>query len=331
MADAESLVRSLSQHVENELERTGETMDYYRTLPVTANLLQPGACPPPRRRRRRPAAGRPPLLRPGEAVQDRPVRWRANAAPPTTFAARRASRRARRQRPPNPQEWLAGIFYPQKRIDGMFLTDATGQAHRRRAQARPAATSHTANSPPPRGRTPPPRNPARASSSRPSTRAPQTAAGRQRGRGRARSGGHAAGFSRLGHPRRAARPPAAAAWRWSTPSNQRPDSRSGTPARSSRTSLKPNLTGRDGIDPKLLHLLRNRKRAARRESGGRFYIFAAIDMTDWTLLLSRPALAVHAPVQEICCAKSLLLVGDHSSWARRSRPSCSARSTGGSF
>ncbi len=41
MADAQSLVGSISQHVENELNRAGETMDYYRTLPVTASVLQP--------------------------------------------------------------------------------------------------------------------------------------------------------------------------------------------------------------------------------------------------------------------------------------------------
>ena len=63
MADSESLVRSLSQHVENELERTGETMDFYRTLPVTANILQPGSVPTPiapvGRARHAPACRRP--------------------------------------------------------------------------------------------------------------------------------------------------------------------------------------------------------------------------------------------------------------------------------
>ena len=45
MDDAQELVGSLAQHVENELERTGETLDYYRTLPGTANLLLPPIAP----------------------------------------------------------------------------------------------------------------------------------------------------------------------------------------------------------------------------------------------------------------------------------------------
>ena len=72
MADSESLVRSLSQHVQNELERTGETMDFYRTLPVTANLLQPGAVPtprPPGERARRAPDRRPRSRRPGPCAR----------------------------------------------------------------------------------------------------------------------------------------------------------------------------------------------------------------------------------------------------------------------
>ena len=72
-------------------------------------------------------------------------------------------------------------------------------------------------------------------------------------------------------------------------------------------NLAPNTTGEDGIDRKVLHLLRQQKNGTR-ESGGRFYIFAAIDNTNWTLVLSRPAAAVHAPVQDVL-RETLLLVG----------------------
>jgi signal transduction histidine kinase len=107
MADAQSLVGSISQHVENELERTGETMDYYRTLPATANVLQPQVPVAP-------------------AVP--------NTAPIPGLSAGRRPRGAPSLPPPilstpplSAQDWLATIFYPQKRIDGMFLTDAKGE------------------------------------------------------------------------------------------------------------------------------------------------------------------------------------------------------------
>lgn len=122
IADAESLTRSLSQHIQNEIERAGESMDYYRTLPVTATMLQPApptgtaaATPPPatpRDRRGRPAAVR------GE--------WAAAAASPPSASTAGAYTSVAAPAPPSPQEWLNSIFYPQ-RIDGMFLTDASGR------------------------------------------------------------------------------------------------------------------------------------------------------------------------------------------------------------
>ena len=132
MADAESLVRSLSQHVETELERTGETMDYYRTLPVTANLLQPGSVPTP-----------PPVAAAASAISGdglpKPAR-KAVGAPTLPRPPRRCpSAAAHNPAPAGPQEWLASIFYPQKRIDGMFLTDRV-RSSRRRPCPNPAAS-----------------------------------------------------------------------------------------------------------------------------------------------------------------------------------------------
>ena len=43
--DAETLIGSLSQHVTNELARSGDTLEYYRTLPSTSALLAPTPAP----------------------------------------------------------------------------------------------------------------------------------------------------------------------------------------------------------------------------------------------------------------------------------------------
>lgn len=123
-ADAESLVRSLSQHVENELDRTGETMDYYRTLPVTANLLQPGAVPTPGATPAAAVVTAAPAAPAASLPKAAKGHWRANA---TTTLPAAAPTPPVVNAPPNPQEWLAAIFYPQKRLDGMFLTDAAGR------------------------------------------------------------------------------------------------------------------------------------------------------------------------------------------------------------
>ncbi len=115
-ADAESLVRSLSQHVENELERTGESMDYYRTLPVTISILQP----PPSVS----VVPADPAESPGNRRPKPPVRdWVASAAPVGVAVPAAAVATI----PPSPHEWLMSIFYPQKRLDGMFLADASGR------------------------------------------------------------------------------------------------------------------------------------------------------------------------------------------------------------
>jgi signal transduction histidine kinase len=110
MADAQSLVGSISQHVENELERTGETMDYYRTLPATLNVLQPPV----------PVAPAVPNTATGQAASAGTRRARATPFLPPPSSPPGAP-------PQSAQDWLATIFYPQKRIDGMFLTNARGE------------------------------------------------------------------------------------------------------------------------------------------------------------------------------------------------------------
>lgn len=98
MADARSLARSLSLYVQNELDRTAETMDFYRTLPATANALLPPLAP---------------------AV---PAAAKKTARPtPTPLPALPAAAA------PGAQEWLAGMLFPQRRIDGLFLADPAGR------------------------------------------------------------------------------------------------------------------------------------------------------------------------------------------------------------
>lgn len=103
MADGRSLARSLSMYVQNELDRTAETMDFYRTLPATANALLP------------PIAPAVPAPSPAGAAIKKPVR----AA--TSLPSREAAPM------PGAQEWLAGILFPQRRIDGLFLADPAGR------------------------------------------------------------------------------------------------------------------------------------------------------------------------------------------------------------
>ena len=292
MADSESLVRSLSQHVENELERTGETMDFYRTLPVTANILQPGAVPLPATPAPLPATPLPFAPAPGARG-----RARANAA---------ATVPANITPPTNPQEWLANIFYPQKRIDGMFLTDATGRLiaslprpggnpEEKHADFSADAWKDAAEKPGAQYVVSPVY--LRAADARPV--ASVVVAVRD-------PAGTLLGFlgsdilvERLG--RRLRNVEMLNPIETSVQIVDQDD-------RSLFTrDLGPNTSGEDGIDHKLLHLLRQQKNGTR-ESGGRFYIFAAIDNTNWTLVLSRPAAAVHAPVQDVL-RETLLLVG----------------------
>lgn len=136
-ADSESLVRSLSQHVENELERTGESMDYYRTLPTTATMLQPPQPPlapavpvgEPSASPSTNSRSNPPALPVNSRRGRAPTRdGLASAAPATSAVATVAPGVPVQASPPQtPQEWLSSIYYPQKRIDGMFLTDASGR------------------------------------------------------------------------------------------------------------------------------------------------------------------------------------------------------------
>ncbi len=116
--DAETLINSLSQHVTNELARSGDTLEYYRTLPSTAALFAPAAIPV--------AAPAPtPADWATNARRRPPPRLPAATLPapaPTATAATPAA-------PPTPSEWLENIFYPRSRtIDGLFLTDAAGHA-----------------------------------------------------------------------------------------------------------------------------------------------------------------------------------------------------------
>ncbi len=128
LEDGQTLVGSLSQHISNELERTAETMDYYRTLPSTAGLFAavpapaPPAPPPPP-----PSDERPPG--PFSPNRRRPL--------PPTHAPAALSPSAVAVPPGitvlpavpllSPPDWLANIFYPQKRIDGLFLTGIDGK------------------------------------------------------------------------------------------------------------------------------------------------------------------------------------------------------------
>jgi signal transduction histidine kinase/CheY-like chemotaxis protein len=126
MTDARSLARSLSQHVQNELERIGETMDYYRTLPATLNAFQPPVAPAaPASPSAPPANGtrRPPTTPPTTTTTIRP--GLPPNGPATTLPGG-PSAAAQQAATPTARDWLASVYYPQKRIDGMFLTDPTG-------------------------------------------------------------------------------------------------------------------------------------------------------------------------------------------------------------
>ena len=121
-ADARSLAGSLARFVEDSLVRTGETVDYYRTLPSTAALLQARPAPPIAAAVAAPvptpaaAAGR------GGAAPTRPTPPAPAAFPPSRIAGATAAALPAA----SAQEWLANIFYAQRRVDGFFLTDRDG-------------------------------------------------------------------------------------------------------------------------------------------------------------------------------------------------------------
>ena len=120
--DAETLIDSLSQHVTNELARSGDTLEYYRTLPSTSALLAPTPAP---------VAAAVPAPTPADWALNARRRGtssaRGQAGTPATPPATTSSVSAA-PTPPTPSEWLENIFYPRARtIDGLFLTDAAGR------------------------------------------------------------------------------------------------------------------------------------------------------------------------------------------------------------
>lgn len=99
LADAQSITGFLSKFVEDNLARTGETMDYYRTLPRTIKVLKATLTP---------ALANPKLK-------------------PDLKAGSKSSNKGAPKAEPSAQEWLSGIYYSQTRIDGLFLTDVHGK------------------------------------------------------------------------------------------------------------------------------------------------------------------------------------------------------------
>ena len=115
-ADARSLAGSLARYVEDSLVRTGETVDYYRTLPGTAALLQTHGAPPV-------AAPVPAPAPAGRGGTANPTVARAlPVGPPSRVAGATAAAMPAA----SAQEWLTNIFYAQRRVDGFFLTDRDG-------------------------------------------------------------------------------------------------------------------------------------------------------------------------------------------------------------
>ena len=112
LEDAQTLVGSLAQHISSELDRTGETMDYYRTLPSTAGLLAPTpvAAPPA-----------PPPAPPEDGQRGFRRRSGTPHLPPPGVTVLPALPML------SPQDWLVSIFFPQRRLDGMFMTDPNGK------------------------------------------------------------------------------------------------------------------------------------------------------------------------------------------------------------
>ncbi len=284
MADAQSLVGSISQHVENELQRTGETMDYYRTLPVTASVLQPPVPVAPA------VPNTAPVL-PGGGRRPHGALFAPAAAPATPAP------------PLSAQEWLATIFYPQKRIDGMFLTNASGQL----LASLPHGSGHDAHE---------------------FSSGPWKTATEQDGAGfhvsaiypRAADGrlvtsvvvavrdkaGTILGFlgadilvERLGRRLRAIEMVASAE------TTIQIIDQDGKPLFTN--ALDPAPAGQPVFKAGLLQAFHAQKSGVR-EANGHIYVFAPIDQTSWIAVLQKPAELAHKPVHDLL-RQTLLLVG----------------------
>ncbi len=309
MDDAQELVGSLAQHIENELERTGGTLDYYRTLPGTANLLLPPVAPAVD-----PRSSPSPVASPSASPAAR--RPRPVNATPTTLPATPAAvpPSASPLPPPSPQDWLAGVFYPQvNRIDGMFLADATGHvlvslppsvhdrpapdladAPWRAAAERAAGTEANGNSP---GFTVTPVYP-RASDGR--LVVSVIAVVRDKG------GANLLGYlgadilvERLGRRLRAAEHGTGASTRF-----QIIDA-TGRPLFT--PDLAPNPPDVANVDPTLLRVYRHDQQGVE-ESGGTLHVFSVIQPTNWIAVMERPADLLLRPVHELL-RRTFFLVG----------------------
>ena len=287
MADAESLV---AQPLPARRKRAGPHRRDAGLLPHAARHGQPA----PARRgrpRRRPRPGRSPAAAPPPRPPPPPGAAPAPRAPPTPPAAPAAARRPARAAPPNPQDWLASIFYPQT-------------AHRRHVPDRcrrparsppcprpPAATSGPASSTPPLEGCRRADPDAAFRTSRPSTRAPPTAGWSPAWSSPcATRAGTLLGFlgadilvERLGRRLRGVEmAPAARPASRSSTSNGRPLFIAELPAQPARPG--------DGIDPSAAARSCASTRPARREEAAAGSTSSpASSRPDWTLLLERPA------------------------------------------
>ncbi len=290
MADAQSLVGSISQHVQNELERTGETMDYYRTLPVTASVLQPAAPLAPAVPNSSPAALQHQTRRPPHA----PLFAAPSSATPAGSPAPAA---------PTAQEWLATIFYPQKRIDGMFLTNEKGellaslpQGSGRDAHEFSASPWKEATVQDPAGFHVSPVYPRSADGRLVSS---VVVAIRDKASNIIGFLGADILVERLGRRLRGIELVA------SKETNIQIIDQNGFPLFTD--TLNPEAATAPPFNARLLNVFRNKKSGVT-EAGGRLYVFAAIEPTSWIALLEKPALMAHKPVHDLL-RQTFLLVG----------------------
>ena len=300
VADARALVGSLSQHIENELERTGETLDYYRTLPATANLIQAatatnvpvaaaipvGPPPPPawaaNARRRPPNGSTATTALPGPPAAGTQAPFTAPPAPVAPTPA------------PSAPEMLASVFYPQKRIDGLFLTDAS---------ARLIAALPPASSPERAHDFAAPWREAAAQSQKPFYVSPaygRSADGRLvtsiivTVRGKT---GDILGFlgadiliERLGKRLRGLQ--------LGSPGGDTVQIIDGSGRAFFADDFRPRPADSEGVSPFLRRVIKEKHNGIE-EEGGTIDFFAAVESADWTLVLQRPAARVHQPVQDL--------------------------------
>ena len=306
MDDAQELVGSLAQHIQNELERTGGTLDYYRTLPGTANLLLPPVAPAVDPRAVATSTATPPLAPPRHPHPGATTTLPATAAAASPPASAPSV-------PPAPQEWLANVFYPQvNRIDGMFLADAGGHVlaslppslHDRAvpdltdAPWRPAAERAAAldpNAGP--GYTVTPAYP-RASDGR--LVVSVIAVVRENG------GGNLLGYlgadilvERLGRRLRAVEHGSGAHTRFQIIDAM------GRPL--FNPELEPSLPDTPGVDPSVLRVYRHDLRGVA-ELDGTLHIFDVVQPTGWIAVMERPADLLLRPVHELL-RRTFFLVG----------------------